>query len=402
MSKFNPLWRYRSPLLTTNGTVRLCLLMLSPLQVLLDALQSSETYTDQDIVQAIKSNEFAVIRFVLAILDSGNNASIDLACECLAFAGNIYPTLWQEFLTTEITTRLVLSVSLKALDRCECLTHKSKEGMRTARNSIVSTQYLGYDSRDKKDFNMEGYDENDKCLEEATIAKEATEMTILTWLLLLFQFFCHQINEVNRLVRSERIQSIAKVDTSSSSSNSSSKSDSTDDSSDNVTSIYCGLVERILLLSQSLPEDAFLQVIKIAAAMNFQLPVRQDTNSTEVAAAFRAVNVMNMSQSLLHAVNENGFPHILYTETPAIIRMCIDLLFAPDLDSKGIGINDDDGEGGGKGGGDGDEDGEGEGDGGGGGKDHVSFFYTNDIKMLVELLLRELRNIPYESYLLQV
>eukprot|EP01034_Spumella_vulgaris_P030333 gene30333-37530_t len=147
-----------------------------------------------------------------------------------------------------------------------------------------------------------------------------------------------------------------------------------------LVSEFVRLVSVILSVAKQLPEEAYLYSIKLVAEVNFQFPLPED-NSCEIATCFSRIDSheegVNISQGLLHLLNENGYPNIS-EETPAILRLCTDLLYVHSTSEEkkkksSSGSREK--------------------------HDEISLnkghFYTNDIKILIDLILREMRNIPY-------
>ena len=100
--------------------------------------------------------------------------------------------------------------------------------------------YLGYDSRDIKDFNIEGYDTTVPISQGSVVA----DMNILTTLLLLRQLYCRKSEVLlNFIDKKGHYRGIIVIKLSNA-------------------------VERLLLIAKFLPEDSYLQIIRIVAAIN--------------------------------------------------------------------------------------------------------------------------------------
>ncbi|CAE7601548.1 unnamed protein product, partial [Symbiodinium microadriaticum] len=123
------------------------------------------------------------------------------------------------------------------------------------------------------------------------------------------------------------------------------------------------VVTDILLCSNDMKESAYLQCIKFVTAINWQVPSRDSeiNASSEIAELCANLQFMeevasvNISEGLMHLLNDVGFPEHDVSETLPCLKLCCDLVMVPDFDG---------------------------------------FFYSNDIKILVDVIIRELTNLP--------
>ncbi|KAJ1434161.1 hypothetical protein B484DRAFT_607 [Ochromonadaceae sp. CCMP2298] len=109
-----------------------------------------------------------------------------------------------------------------------------------------------------------------------------------------------------------------------------------------------------LLCGGLLTEDAHCHCMKTVALLNLQVPRLPSLDSNEIALLFAQTDRAgggagaNLTQGLLYLLNDNGYPHIRNCETAAVIRSPL----------------------------------------------FRGHFYTNDVKVLVDVITRELANIP--------
>eukprot|EP01032_Pedospumella_encystans_P007599 gene7599-9100_t len=324
--------------------------------------------SDEELIEAINEIETA-------------RSYEDVAARCLAFAGDIHYAMWTDVCAqSSHRLHLVLLASKKATVRIAQLVACMPE-----KPLANSYGYLGYDERDVQDFDNEGYDQSEKAGHDE--AKSAIQDNINVWFLVLYQIFAQPVPQLSKKVVASRARKnsrhssrrLVKIKDSTSSDTAA----STDpfDSFDLVafiTEVVHALLE--LLGRHQLAEEAHNNCVKVVACINAQMPRLQHVDSNEVAAGFAAADSgdsgENLTQGLLYLLNENGYPHIHNSETLAGIRLCKDLLNVEKETPE-----------------DGDEESEG----------HTvtnfarGHFYTNDVKVMVDIIIRELSNIPHNT-----
>jgi len=345
-----------------------CLTMLSFLQ---SALQEGKG-TDSEWISALQANDFALTEYLLSFLDNRTHPEhCDTASRCLAFAGNIYGNLWADYVVEESQLRLLLTASEVSVSKAARLSSVKASGASVA----DSSPYLGFDERDIKEFNLVGYEgetqqsRNRRSSTHGLVGLEDVDdshAAILVWLLLITQFFSNEIPLLPSLVRAQRALaaeqqepsveeiSVFQFDTSLS------PQDHVPLALQGITRLLVGLSDCVLRFSKNFSEDAYLQCIKAVAAINRQMPYDEvgTTENAKVCAAlhFNPDFGVNLSEGLLHILNEIGYPSHTAPETAPILRLCINLVNDPSNDG---------------------------------------FFYTNDVKIIVDVILRELGNIPH-------
>jgi len=133
---------------------------------------------------------------------------------------------------------------------------------------------------------------------------------------------------------------------------------------DSFVPLLLDIAQRVLGFTKVIFEDGSQQCIKIIAAMSSQFPlINQQT--TEIGEFFTHVDYANsdgglLQQGLLYLLNENGYPNMSIVEAMNAIRLCMNVLY--------VKINDN--------------------------TSSRGNFYSNDLKVLLEICLRELRNLP--------
>ena len=112
-----------------------------------------------------------------------------------------------------------------------------------------------------------------------------------------------------------------------------------------------------MIASKGLSEDSYLGILKLVACINFSSedpqPLMQTIFDLEVESEDSPIAI-NISEGLMHLLNEVGYPHHESPEALSYLRMSCDLIAFPN--SK-------------------------------------PYFYLNDAKILLDLIIRELGNV---------
>ena len=170
----------------------------------------------------------------------------------LGILGNAYPLLWSDFVRSENDALLIT----QAISRFVTLFEGTLDALTKHKESkIPQEQYMGYDIRDIKDFNMEGY-HHEEVEDTALLSLQTDLMTIL---LILHQIFAHKSDIMSNLINNNgHCSSILKSKLSNS-------------------------VEAILhLLAKKLEEEFYLEIIRIVALINGHFSPSIAENRTEV------------------------------------------------------------------------------------------------------------------------
>lgn len=121
------------------------------------------------------------------------------ASKCLAFLGNIDGQFWNEFVYDNPLTHLkFILYTIYSIPR------KVMTLMKTKMTQIRRQSYIGYDKRDKKDYNMEGYDDEEEAMEQFNQEKQQREHCTMTYLLLLSQMLINPIDIVTACIENDR------------------------------------------------------------------------------------------------------------------------------------------------------------------------------------------------------
>lgn len=188
----------------------------------------------------------------------------DASSRCLAYAFMAYPALWSSFARHSPSIHHIYATLRTAGVRIKAL-------LAMAPDKRPLVPYAGFDERDVKDFNMENMEEFDAeesqlkgpCSMEGAV-DSSTAVSI--WLLMLYQMFRSPCLIIRDKFLSERQEEGSQY------------SPHGDDDEGSVDQIL-QIVTDILLCSNDMKEAAYLQCIKFVAAMNWQVPYR-DTSAT--------------------------------------------------------------------------------------------------------------------------
>eukprot|EP00981_Chlorochromonas_danica_P009535 scaffold2721_cov181-Ochromonas_danica.AAC.13 len=293
--------------------------------------------TDEIIIEACQYMEFALIDFLLAVTSSDRPESA-IASRCLAFASNIFDDLWVQY--TAFHPRKLCNVLLA----CKVVPKKVRQ-LATLNTPVKRrSSYLGYDPRDKRDFNVEGYDEEDARYEQEIAFKAGIEDSIMVYLLLLSQFFYKHQEDITIHIANSR--DLSSRSTPSVEENYELKMSELVNMEDCIDQLvvdrslldrYCSdillyLVQTMLSIACSTFEDATQHCVKIVSAINDQFPpLSADRPTTEVARFFIQADKQpnaegKLTKTLLYILNENGYPNMIEGEALAACKMCIHLL----------------------------------------------------------------------------
>lgn len=124
-----------------------------------------------------------------------NREHSSVAARCLAYLGNIYPTIWREFLQSQNEqSSTSTSIHLQWILTIISMIPKRIAVIRTTVQSVNALQatnqpYLGYDTRDQHDYLLSGYEDYDTMQQSNQAHKEEQIENILIYLLILTQIF---------------------------------------------------------------------------------------------------------------------------------------------------------------------------------------------------------------------
>lgn len=298
-----------------------------------EMLQSGKG-SDMAWTTALQRESFAVVDNWLEILQRKESSipmfpNDEAAARCLAFAGNVYRRVWVDYACDLPQLQRVMDSAQRAVERIRQLLVSAEEASAASR---VCHNYLGFDERDIKAYNLVGYEEQPQGMSKRRSthgiagleAVDDTQASILVWLLLLFHFFA----EKNPLMTARlRLRS---------------------SESEDLVEALVAVCQFLLESCAKFTEDSYLSCIKVVAAINRQFPAADEERRKALPIYSRG----EWTQGLMHILNDVGFPSHLGPETLPILHLCIDLMHHR---------ND--------------------------------IFGANDVNVLIDIILRELNNI---------
>jgi len=342
------------------------------LRYLQNALQNSGT--DEEWQHAFRTHNYALTEYLLLFLNKTTNASLaNSSSQVLAYGVNIYPNLWKEYINDwDVNLLKVLNIAKSCLYNIDKLIYVIDEDRRCSTHNTVQQPYAGFDERDIKEFNLNteyyaDYIENKKENERVTShgikgLEEVSDIqaTLMVWSLLFTQLFNKDIFLLKDLIKDER----SILDDENNEDNVDTNEDTSKESKMND---LIAMVNTLIGYAKNVDENVYEQFIKAIAAINVQFVSRSNKENnvtTEVAELcvhmqFNTLSEnpddnVNLSEGLLHILNEL---HYLSDNTLPIIKLCIDLCNADNING---------------------------------------FFYANDMKVLIDVSIRELYNINYD------
>lgn len=188
------------------------------LTFLQNALQT--TGSDVEWRRAMKLNDFALCEYFLAFLHVGVHPTLKtLASQCLAFAGNIYGTLWVDFASEcEVTLSLMLAAAEVAMNSItKLVNHNYDDIVSPVPAPSLELPYAGFDERDIKDFSLsDDYKQYVEDQKEALRRRSShglkglenvtdVDAAILVWSLVLFQIFSREIPLLKETISTTRV-----------------------------------------------------------------------------------------------------------------------------------------------------------------------------------------------------
>jgi hypothetical protein len=247
------------------------------------------------------------------------------AIRCLAFAGNIEPDFWYEFVDDDFPQHF--KYLLNALHVIPKRVNALLDIMKNSASTTIEGRYVGFDKRDVADYFMQGYDDLEAEEERLKAQRAEQEELIMTYLLVLTQFvyhrnemlevyiendrdYCREIydsysfsifnesmkarNEANHndeITKTTTESAGSEIDNNQNSSSSSSSSNPWSNSIVKYDSDHVGykhvlqhlvsVAQQILDVTTNIFEDGYQQCLKALVALNAQFPML-DHQSTEV------------------------------------------------------------------------------------------------------------------------
>jgi hypothetical protein len=277
-----------------------------------------QTGSDQDWQIAIEFNDFQLVKSMIETLIArgSGGGDISLVCRCIGLASNIHPSLWRKYVT--------LHKEIDILRATSVLT------------SITEAAALRFN-----------------------IDIEGSDLNLKLYLLVLFQMYAFELIELGRRIQDERIERTEGI---------------------SVEDVFIDATRRLLSSTLPIGEEYYFDALKCVAAINCQFPslvTLRDLSSASAATLSGKPNELssfllsmqidegiqlNITEALLHLLNDLGYPRHNSLETGMYIRLFCDL----------YAINATKG-----------------------------YFYVNDSKVLLDIILREISNIADEDYIIK-
>jgi len=283
-----------------------------------------EKGTTSEWTEVLRSNDFELTEYLIELVISNNidNNTVESALKCLAFAANIYRTIWIDYTIDNDALRKVLLIVDSSIIYIE-----SKVRGIEKHPKFDDVPYVGFDSRDIKDFNLQGYDEytdefklkNKVSSSHGLVGLEDVsdaQAVVLIRLLVLSQIFLKPIPLLEDLIAQHRFL-LEDTDNTS--------NDIPENvfevlklESDEKRELHLGIktvqflmnvVEKLLTFSKDLTEDGFIQSIKAIVCLNKQFPERESLRSTELAetvAMIQVIIIFTYFLSLLNSLVKSG------------------------------------------------------------------------------------------------
>ena len=350
---------------------------------------------DGEWVAALSARDFALVDELLAVCANERHSAFLAASRCLAFSGNVYRRMWIHYVVDDQHLEAVCRAAQVGARHCLRALRDIRE---EKQQPLECANYLGFDRRDIALYNLSAdYDvpspasAKRRSSTHGIVGMEEVDdlqAAILVWLLLLFQFFGERNNFLCAVLRGYA----QAVDES--------------DSLGNEPPPPCLAFSTLAYVCESLlrscaafSEDAYLQAVRVLAAINrhccacpsedgttlvvkrcglqvhgvggtgedgsaVHTPATTDPSlalsPTSPPPASPAPSHGSISEGLMHILNDCGFPAHASPETLPILQLCIDLV------------------------------------------SYVSennIFYTNDLNVCADIIVRELTNIsaPHDS-----
>jgi hypothetical protein len=302
--------------------------------------------------------------------------------QCLVFIGNIDNQIWNDFCYNIRNVEIILSLCYFSIQIINKLMIKSSEISKTREENSLNGPYAGFDERDISSFNLDDemytdFIENNKKFKEE---EEQIQSSILIWFFFLQHLLAVQNNVISDIItnkyRSKEVINNEIIDEYKSKLDlhyllyhqltDNGKEDRALYKAPNNEEIiiYClmKISEDLLKLSCTCSEIEYLEIIKIISMINIHFPCNENKTTELSQLCFKLQyedKLCNVSEGLLHIINEVGYPNHSNPESLSSLKLCNNLLNV---------VSEDNG-----------------------------FFYTNDIKILFDVIIRELLNIPFDE-----
>jgi hypothetical protein len=302
------------------------------------------------------------------VLLSAHPEVAEVAVRCLAYAGSIYPPLWTDYCGGDeegAGTRVMVSVVKNAAARLFqiMVASAANEGGEIDSHGT----YAGFDLRDVKEFGLSGMQEVIDAYQDskgrASMSADHTQTQLLTLLMIICKCLEARSSWIGSEVEHYRVHNLGERMAEAAA------LAGRDGEAEALVHSLLSTLRVLYNLLRTVQEDVYLSCIKAIAFINYQFPPRWTTvapYSTEIAELCCKMKFdehvddadsksANLAEGLLHLVNDIGYPSHDGPEAAPVLALCTSLVCVPV---------------------------------------YSGYFYTNDVKVLAEVIIRELSNMP--------
>ena len=209
----------------------------------------------------------------------------EVAAQCLAYGGNIYPQLWYDYcggdesgMGTEVMVRVVKNAAARLMQIV--VSAKSDAGQQI---DTTHGTYAGFDIRDVREFGLTGMqdviDAYHASKGQASMSAEQTQTQMLILLMIISKCLEARSSWIGSEVEAYRSYELVAKKTSGS------ELTETETRIDTLVSSLLGTVRVLYNVLRNVQEDVYLSCIKAISFINFQFPPRDSkasNYSTEV------------------------------------------------------------------------------------------------------------------------
>lgn len=306
------------------------------------------TGSDDDWISCFKANNFAITEYMLLLVDVVEDAVL-----VLAHAGNLYPYLWSDFVISHKRLQALVTSTVTAAQKVVS-NFKEEREVRISRKN-----YIGYDERDTDTYGANNVEsEKDVDIEALKEKEDREQQTIAANLLMMFHAYTEDIPFLKTTLRSPTPQVIFLEDLNVHHENLLALA-SSDGKTSTIPKLLKALCVFLLVRNIHYTEEAYLVSIRVMSCINHQFVHDLEQQSTEMASIIANTEIddaeaVGISEGLMHLLNGVGYPSHTEPETLPVVRLCADLIMAST----------------------------------------DGYFYTNDLTVMSDVLVRELQNIP--------
>ena len=306
------------------------------------------TGSDDEWIQCFRANNYAITEYMLLLVDVVEDAVL-----VLAHAGNLYPYLWSDYVTSDRRLWALVANTVTAAQKVVSNFKDEKQARISRKN------YIGYDERDTDTYGANNVEAEEDLDSSALKEKEDSEQqTIAANLLMMFHAYTEDIPFLKAALRSPTPQTIFLADLNVKHENLLALA-SSDGKTSTIPKLLKALCVFLLVRNIHYTEEAYLVSIRVMSCINHQFVHDLEQQSTEMASIIAHTEIndaeaVGISEGLMHLLNGVGYPSHTEPETLPVVRLCADLIMAST----------------------------------------DGYFYSNDLTVMADVVVRELQNIP--------